>query len=383
MSKSKSVKNNSDIKVDVSDLDINFLKLENNKENIIYSPLSIKYALSMLKEGASGNTLTEIENALGDTNLPSYENIDKVLSLANAMFVRDTFKNKLKDEYVSILKSNYAASLKFDEFKDAKNVNKWIEEKTFNILKNVISDDLVQDEYLKILLINALAIDMKWEEEFDESDTYADTFRTGDNKDLEVTMMHLNTKSENVKYYSDDEMKIVSLPLKKYGDNRLEFIAIMPSDKLSNYISNLTVDKLNEVIGNLKGVGDNEKLALSIPKFAYDYKLDFMNDLEKIGIKEVFTPDANLDKISSENLYVSEAIHKADIKFSEEGIRAAAVTVFAMKVSGMFLEEEIIDLKLDKPFIYLIKDSDNDTVWFVGSVYKPNLWENDKEEYGY
>ena len=107
-----------------------------------------------------------------------------------------------------------------------------------------------------------------------------------------------------------------------------------------------------------------------------------MNDLNSLGIKEVFTTDANLDKIATEKLYVSEAIHKADIKFSEEGIKAAAVTVFGMETSGMIREEkEIINIKYDKPFIYLIKDSDNDTIWFVGSVYKPNLWENDKKEY--
>ena len=370
------------IDINLSDIDINFLKLENKKDNIIYSPLSIKYALSMLKEGAEGNTLTEIENALGNQTLPVYQNIDKVLSLANGLFIRDTFKDKIKSEYINTLNNNYQAEVKYDKFKNANNVNNWIEDKTFKIIKDVITDKMVKNEDLKLLLINALAIDMKWLEQFDESDTRPDSFITEDNNNLEVTMMHLSTENPNIKYYNTNEFKIVSLPLRKYENTNLEFIAIMPNTKLSDYISNLTTDSLNETLSNLQALNDKQKLNLNIPKFAYNYSLDFMNDLNSLGIKEVFTTDANLDKIATEKLYVSEAIHKADIKFSEEGIKAAAVTVFGMETSGMIREEkEIINIKYDKPFIYLIKDSDNDTIWFVGSVYKPNLWENDKKEY--
>jgi len=380
MFKFKPVKDNPN--VNVSDLDINFLKLENNKENIIYSPLSIKYALSMLKEGADSNTLLEISNVLNDTSLPMYKNIDKVLSIANGMFIRDTFKNKVKKEYINILKDNYDAEVKYDKFKDANNVNNWIEDKTFKIIKNVVSDNTVKNNYLKILLINALAIDMKWQEEFSESDTTPNNFYGEDGKVLEVTTMHLKTDSENIKYYQNDEIKSISLPLKQYNSVNLEFIAIMPNGKLSNYVSNLTVDSLNGIIDKLHKIENGKKIYLDIPKFAYNYSLDFLNDLKKLGIREVFTPNANLSKISTEKLYVGDALHKADIKFSEEGIKAAAVTVFGMYTSGIPIEEKkVIDLKFDKPFIYLIKDSDNNTIWFIGSVYKPNLWKNDKKEY--
>lgn len=384
MHKEKPVDEKFDIKVEASDLDINFLKLENNRMNIIYSPLSIKYALSMLKEGADGNTLLEIANVLGDINLPTYKNIDKVLSLANGIFIRDTFKNKLKKEYINTLRDIYNAEVEYDRFKNAKKVNNWIEDKTFKIIKNVIDDKYVRNEELKILLVNALAIDMKWKIEFDESDTRPDSFYDEDNNNLEVTMMHLNTESELVKYYQDDKIKSISLPLRKYGDTNLEFMAIMPSVKLSDYIGDLSIEDINLVISELHKLNDNQKLVLTIPKFAYNYSLDFLNDLKRLGIKDVFTPNANLSKIASEELYVSDAIHKADIKFSEEGIKAAAVTVFGMKTSAALQEEkEIIDIKFDKPFIYIIKDSNNDNIWFVGRVYKPNLWENDKQEYGY
>ena len=81
-----------------SNFSVNFLKLENNKQNMIYSPLSIKYALKMLKEGANGNTKTQIENIIGDMDLTKYNNIDGILSLANGVYIRDTYSNYVKED---------------------------------------------------------------------------------------------------------------------------------------------------------------------------------------------------------------------------------------------------------------------------------------------
>ena len=65
------------------------LKLEASEENLVYSPLSIKYALSMLNEGASGTTKEEIDKLIGNLNLTKYNDIENVLSLANSIFIRD------------------------------------------------------------------------------------------------------------------------------------------------------------------------------------------------------------------------------------------------------------------------------------------------------
>ncbi len=50
----------------LEDFDLTFLKLETNYQNIVYSPLSIKYALAMLKEGSHGETKAQIEALIGD-----------------------------------------------------------------------------------------------------------------------------------------------------------------------------------------------------------------------------------------------------------------------------------------------------------------------------
>ena len=149
-----------DIKGENTNFELSFLQLEDKQENMIYSPLSIKYALKMLQEGASDNTYTQIEEIVGNSNLPTYRNIENTLSLANGIFIRDTYYQYVKDNYKDILVNKYNAEIRQDEFQSAKNANKWIEEKTFGKIENMLNDDIVTNPDLQMLLINALAIDM-------------------------------------------------------------------------------------------------------------------------------------------------------------------------------------------------------------------------------
>ena len=104
-----------------TDFSMQFLQLENNKQNIIYSPLSIKYALNMLNEGANGNTKTQIENVIGNLSLTKYNNIDEVLSLANSVYIRDTYSKDIKEEYIKTLNDKYNAEINYDSFANANN----------------------------------------------------------------------------------------------------------------------------------------------------------------------------------------------------------------------------------------------------------------------
>ena len=63
--------------------------------------------------------------------------------------------------------------------------------------------------------------------------------------------------------------------------------------------------------------------------------------------------------------------------------KRTAVTVFAMfEKSSISIDPNIpIDVRIDKPFMFLIRDKETGEVWFVGTVYSPNLWENDQSEY--
>lgn len=366
---------------------LSFLKLENKKENIVYSPLSIKYALNMLNEGAEGETKAEIEKIIKDLKLNKYENIAEKLSLANGVYIREKYKTAIKDEYITALSKNYNAEVKYDSFANANNINKWIEEKTLGIIKNLLNDNTVKDGSVIMLLINALAIDMEWENDFDCEDTYGRKFYLADGTTMEATTMSKTTKSDSIAFYKDEEVSALSMNLKKYDDTQLEFIAIMPEENLDKYVEKTSMKEINTIISKMKPASSEETkdgLRITIPKFKYDYSLELKEDLMGLGIEKAFYEKvADFSKISDEiEFFVGDAIHKADIEFSEEGVKAAAVTVFIMCGATAIERPPVyVDMNIDNPFMYLIRDKANGEVWFVGTVYTPNLWTDDMAEY--
>jgi len=368
-----------------SDFDFTFLKMENNKKNMLYSPLSIEYALKMLEEGAAGNTLAEINKVAGNIQLPKYSNIDKVLSLANGLFIRNTYFEFVKQEYINALKEKYDAEIKQDEFKDAKNTNQWIEDKTLGIIKNMLSDEMVQNPDLEMLIINALAIDMEWIYRFGDDDTWGQKFYLDDGKEMIATTMTKHEISvKEIAYYKNDDITVLTMDLKNYNGTQFEFMAIMPKENLSGYVEKVSKEQIDEIDKNLKLSSDEEDgVNIKIPKFKFSYDLKLKEDLMKLGIKDAFDGNrANFSNMAKRELYVSEALHKADIEFTEKGVKAAAVTVFAM-LDGAAMPREVhpVDIIIDRPFMFIIRDKNAKNIWFTGTVYEPNSWENDRSSY--
>jgi len=362
---------------ETSKLDFQFLKLENNGKNEIYSPLSIKYALKMLEEGTSGTTKEQIEKYTKNLNLTKYENIDKVLSLANGIYVRDTYKEFLKEEYKNTLIQKYNAEVNYDKFENADNINNWIENKTLGIIKNMLDDSVVQNPEAEVILVNALAIDMAWENRFDEA--ISKDFTLANGTKMKAATLYDEITNTSASYYKDDEVTSATIDLQKYNDTQLEFIAIMPNNnKLSDYIKEFTTEKLDKIRKNSTLAFDtNYGIGLSIPKFSFNYNLKLKDDLIDMGITDVFdAQNADLSNMSSKKLHIAEALHKADIKFSETGIKAAATTVMvAMDYSVMFIEKnKPEEVTIDKPFLFVIRDKYTGEIWFTGAVYEPEEW---------
>ena len=383
------------------DLDVEFMNLENKKANLVYSPYSIRYALVMLSEGAKGTTKSQIDNLVGGVKLTNYKSSDN-LSMANSFFIRNENKDEVRDEYIKLLKEKYNAEIVFDDFKSAVNANKWIEDRTLGLLKNVLSDDIVTKSVS--LLMNAIAMDMEWQNQFADENTKGREFIKEDGSKYEATTMNQSvtikgsTDYEPFNYYMDDDLQIVVKDLKKYGNDQFEFMAIMPkNEKLSDFTKQLDeskIDSLRNHVDSLSNMKFNPNVEtvvnLYIPKFKFEYKLDFKNDLYKLGMVDAFDKDkANFfnmykENDRGENYYVGEAIHQAMVDFSEDGIKAAAVTVFAMYKNtsiAMPVEKEYINIVFDHPFFFVIRDKKTGENIFVGTVYEPNHWDDDKSEY--
>ena len=204
-----------------------------------------------------------------------------------------------------------------------------------------------------------------------------------------------NSYSTDFYFYDSDNERVFAKNLQEYDGSTLQYIGFMPkNDDLGTYISGMTAEKASEIISNLKdsSVVENykegvvTKLHTFIPFFKFEYTMDDLKDnLIELGIVDVFDEDrANLSEMvdlsnTANNASILDAMHKADIDFSNDGIKAAAATSVSggMGAGGPDFDYEWdvpveeIDLTFNKPFFFIIRDKDTGEVWFTGKVYNP------------
>ena len=188
--------------------------------------------------------------------------------------------------------------------------------------------------------------------------------------------------------YEDENVKSFAKDLQTYDGVTLQYVGIMPKNEdLTTYVKNIKAKELNEIVKNLKEVNiDHFKEGVVtivrgfIPFFQYEYELELLKDLKELGIEDVF--DINKADLSNmlegEKNYIFDARHKANIEFSNDGIKAAAATSMGGfgATSGGFeylykVPVEEVDVTFDKPYMYLIRDKESGEVWFTGEVFEP------------
>lgn len=460
-----------EVKANIDSFDFNFLKLENQKENKVYSPLSIKYSLKMLEDATAGESKNQISKFLNERGLTKYKSNNN-LAIANAFFVRDTFKDSIQTTFNALLKANYDAELVTDSFESAKVVNDWVENKTFKLLTNLLPDGPIEDDFM---LVNTVAIDLDWINTFTTMDGKESNFvhldfnwAAGANvipfkefnggsevysamdviatvnkydilEELGEDKIKATVKDDYRQYLKDmdeyqdetqvdnylttffesyipeldtnygkifettdfeflvnDDVKVFAKDLKESDGTKLQYVGIMPiKDELSSYVEKVDDATVNNYLSQLKSTqrpeGFKEGVITNvigrIPKFDFNYELDLKEDLKKIGITDVFEQGtADLSNLTDiQDSYISSAIHKAKIEFTQDGIKAAAATMYGGKGGGgdydyfFDVPVEIIDITFDKPYMFLIRDVETGEIWFTGTVYEPKKWEDDPE----
>lgn len=354
-----------------------FKKSIKNNENTLISPLSVLCAAGMLANGADQNTLKEIESSLGMTKEEINEYIgyymdqqasDRLFSdnrlkfsIANSIWVRnlkdfdvdkDFLKKNMDFYHAKIYKSRFDSST-------LSAINSWIDKKTDGLIKNAL-DKIGKDAVM--YLINALVFDGKWQNPYNKNDIHRKIFNSYSGKKNRVKMM----ESKEYGYISD---KKASGFIKYYEGGKYAFIALLPNSDMDikDYIQTLSAKKLRKMISKPEDIS----VEASLPAFQYDYKIELVDVFKEMGIKDAFDMNkANFNNISKIkdglNLFVSRILHKTQITVDELGTKAGAVTIVEMNREAMI--ERIKSVSLDRPFLYMIVDTENHIPIFIGTV---------------
>ena len=371
--------NNTKEKFDFYDFDFKIIKNVSDdypNKNVLVSPLSIGYALSMLNEGAQENTKTQISSLLGNYKIEDTNNVENHISIANGLFIKDVYKDTIKDEFTNVVKNKYSADVIYDEFKSPDVINNWISNKTYNMIDKVIED--ISSDFV-LAIANTIAIDVEWANKFECERTKEEDFTLSTGEKMKTAMMH---SSDDVLYIKTNKAQGIIKSYKTYDGNELQYIAILPNGNINQYLYEFNEDELSDLLNSAILPSKEVTINYSLPKYTYDFDFDnFQNALQSLGMTDAFdSQKANFDNITND-IYVSKAIHKAHIELSENGTKAAAVTVFMMdKNSAEPIQKRVINVVFDKPFVYLIKDKSSNNIWFFGTVNEPLKFEDHKCE---
>ena len=136
-------------------------------------------------------------------------------------------------------------------------------------------------------------------------------------------------------------------------------IIILPRNNvdINEYITSLNSEQnsINELIKKLR----ISKVNLELPKFELEFYSSLKGVLGDMGIKKAFTNKAELTGLRKENdLKVDDVLHKTYLKVDEFGTEAAAVTAVIIKTKSAMPHKEIVyQMKVNRPFLFLLRSS--------------------------
>ena len=343
-------------------------------ENVMISPLSISYALSMTLNGANGATRDSMLKALSVSGITpdeinsSYKNLTDALlnvdsrvkmSIANSVWTENDFK--VKKSFVDILTSYYdSESMQFyiaDKTVPSK-INSWISDKTNGLIKNMV-DNL--DDNTVMLLINAIYFKGKWKSEFDKDNTITTSFY----KPADTVSVPTMKQKSDFKVYVGDGFKLGEFP---YGQCNFVMDIILPDaqDGIAAILPTVTDASFFSWLNNLSAA----KVDLSLPRFKYGFKKGLKDVLTDIGMGIAFTDAADLTNIANASLLISDVIHQSFIETNEEGTEAAAATIVVISTTSA--GPDSFTFNADHPFLYIIRETTTNTILFMGRVTDPS-----------
>ncbi|MDA3781412.1 MAG: serpin family protein [Bacteroidales bacterium] len=348
--------------------------------NIIFSPFSISSALAMTYTGAKNNTLEEMSKTLHfnknfnihNSNFSTLQkniisgNKDVKINIANSLWAQENYH--FLENFITINKKYYKAGIQFTNFNgniehSRKKINNWVEKETNDKIKNLIKKNTL-DNSTRLVLVNAIYFNGAWKHPFNKENNTEDIFYIFSKCQTKATYMN---KLVTGKYYENKLLHIVEIP---YKNNIASLMIILPKERfgIMDVEKILNEDKLNEYSDKLT----YKKVQLSLPKFKFTSEYELSEQLSKMGMPSAFGKEADFSGMTgNKDLYIDKIIHKAFIEVNEKGTEAAAATAVTMrKTSAMF---EKVNLKIDHPFIFLIKDNKTGSILFSGRVLDPNL----------
>jgi len=362
-----------------------FNALREQEGNLFFSPFSISAALSMTSAGASGNTKSEMLEALAysmddEVLHPSWERLsagidkagqdDKVsMSTANRLFVQEGFQ--LKQDFENVCAQKYSAGTGMMNFmgdpeKSRKSINAWVKEKTADKIRELVPKGVIST-LTRLVLVNAIHFKAAWEHVFDPERTKKAPFYPEECRKTQADFMFME---KSLLHAYVEGGRVLELP---YAGSALSFMIFLPDagTDIGVFEKNLDAGKISSWISGLK----KTYLRVYVPKFKISSGFKLAQVLTELGIREAFDPlKADFSGITDkrEGFYIQDVIHQAVVEVDEAGTEASAATAVHGMVMSAAVPPKPESFEADGPFIFIIRHNDSKSILFMGRVANPS-----------
>lgn len=347
--------------------------------NLFFSPYSISTALAMTYAGAREETAAEMAETLHYTlpqaelhpavnalNLQLTDNEDEEdfeLALANALWGQED--KEFHQEFLDLLAAQYGAGLRLVDFTSAEGreaaserINGWVSDATEEKITDLVNPQIFTD-LTRLVLTNAIYFNGLWEQPFDGSTRDA-AFTLPDGSTVTVPLMSRRADSA---YARGDGWQAAELP---YQGGRASMLILLPAEgEFETFSQELDAAQIEEILAALAPTD----LRLYLPRFEYAAEMTLADTLAGMGMPLAFSDsEADFSGMAEipPRLYIAHVLHKAYVAVDELGTEAAAATAVVMEEESM--PEE---MRVDRPFFFLIRDAEQGTILFLGRVVNP------------
>ncbi|XP_078473946.1 pigment epithelium-derived factor-like [Lampetra planeri] len=354
-------------------------------QNVLFSPLTTSAALMMLLAGTAHQTETQLTNALRlqflrDPNPQAsfqalvsklHHDHDSTNIAARIFTAKDA---KIKQQFLDAVEKYHKAkpqNLIGNVKEDVALINKWVAEKTEGHIPDLIKE-LPAD--LQLFIVSAIFFKGKWLNPFQVESTSPRPFHLSPTNETQVPTMFASDYP--VKKGRHPSLPVTVAQIQFQGNTSL--LLFVP-DAVSTNLSALESSLSSQLVTTLvEETLVQKKINLQLPLISLDVESDLKQTLTDIGLGDLFNaPD--LSKISDTPIRVSKVIHRATMTLNEEGVKAAAATGIMISLTSARLPEE---LKVDRPFVFLIRDDETGALLFAGRVTNPPPVPEKKKKHG-
>ncbi|KAK1785176.1 hypothetical protein P4O66_018591, partial [Electrophorus voltai] len=373
------------------------------EDNIIFSPLSVAVALGMVELGARGSSLEQIRQAVGyshfrevkdsrtqesqvpvtcggagatltggglsaDEEFSALRNLTQALAadeaqyvvrLANSLFLQTGVS--FSPDFLRLMKHYFHAEAETVDFSEAaaaaEHINTWVQNHTESKIHDLVSPDDFSS-MTRITLVNAVYFRGSWKNQFRPENTRTFSFSKDDGSEVQTLMMY----QQGDFYYGEFSdgtteaggvYQVLEMP---YEGEDLSMTIVLPRQEvpLATLEPIIKAQLLEDWANNVK----KQKVEVYLPRFKVEQRIDLRDNLQQLGIKNIFTKDADLSAMMAETaegkeLFIGKAVQKAYLEVTEEGAEGAAGSGMIALTRTLVLYPQVM---ADHPFFFVIRN---------------------------